>query len=201
MASQIFPVPGPSQDAFNAVSDKIAHIDTSTSITDLLSIPLNSQGRILIAGSVSPSVGNALNVNYSCVGTDTNRTLTIIHSQSGTTWINTYSDSEWKGWTQVIAENEITTIAKGSSKSYSIPANVICFLMTWYGTSDNMLSLHYIIGSASGTPVSKTVVSGSNITVTPISGGKITVANGSSSYDSYVRFIYLHRVIANIAIA
>jgi len=200
MASQIFPVPGPSQDAFDAVSGKIAHIDTSTSITNLSNIPLNSQGRISIGSSISPSPGNSLTVNYSCLGTDANRTLTVIHSQSGTTWINTYYDSAWLGWTQVIAENEIISIAKQTSKTFTIPANALCLIATWYGTSDAMLSLHYAIGSTSGTPVVKTIVSGSNITITPISGGKITIANGSSSYESYVRFVYISRNISNVAV-
>ena len=177
------------------------HIDTSTAVTNLSSIPVNSQGRIKLDSSVSPISSSTITVNYSCIGNSTSRTLKIYHTQSNTEWTNSYNSSSWIGWNINVESDQTITIEKSSSKTFTIPNNYVCLLSTWSGSATTLSSLYYVIGSTSTTnPVVKEIAGATYVTVTS-SNGTVTVSNSSTAYAISVKLTFLNRLVTKITVS
>ena len=86
--------------AISTLNDKISHIDQDTNITDLGNIPINTQGRIKLDGSLRPTTETGL-YNYECIGNVAYRTLTVSSVVSNNKWIKSYNNGTWSGWQQL----------------------------------------------------------------------------------------------------
>ena len=104
----------------SSLSEQIGHINTTTTITNLSNIQVNSQGRIRLDSTVSPT-GVSANFNYQCYGTSDVTTLVVAEIDNNRTWTNTYYQ-RWRGWTSLNdqIENKVQVrIVNGTVSSIS----------------------------------------------------------------------------------
>ena len=115
------------------IFNKVEHIDASTAVTNLDSIPVNSKGRIKLNSTVSPTSATAT-FNYECVGSENYRSLTLWDtSNADQRWQSTKngSSASWSAW-----YSEHNAI----SEKVSGPSSVVSGTLPQYdGTSGKVL--------------------------------------------------------------
>ena len=83
------------------VNEQVANIDSTTIITNLDNIPVNSQGFIRLDSSISP-YGLTGNIAYQCFGqTANNMTIIAVRLSTGAMYINVRYSGTWGGWKTV----------------------------------------------------------------------------------------------------
>ena len=89
-----------------SLNGKIQNVDTTTVITNLTDIPLNSQGRIRLGSAVSPTGAEAV-FNYICLGTAGKTTLEVNYTNTNRTFVNTNEGGTWTGWKELALNYQI----------------------------------------------------------------------------------------------
>ena len=129
------------------VSALNSHIEynSSTVITNLDSIPVNSQGRITLGGAVSPS-GNEITVNFQCYGVSTRKTLEISSVNSGNSWTSVYNGTSWSSWVSItdqMARRAEKRVQGGETASFTFSSyNTSALIFGSVGDSDAILYVY-----------------------------------------------------------
>ena len=109
------------QGQITALSDQIANVSESTTITNLSDVPVNSQGRLSFSAGVSPT-GSAGTFNYSCIGSSARRSMTAYDTITNKFYNNALGGSGWVGWTcladQIASDSGLQYIKVDGNDSY-----------------------------------------------------------------------------------
>ena len=152
----------------------------------------------LMAGVLQDAVSQAVGImpQYADPEAERPTTFSVIDNLTSSSTTDALSANQGRVLNNFLTDNlsyinnfAVGTIAKQSSKQVTVPANVVGFLFTWYGSIDNFATLHYVCGTgSSSSPVVGTLKSGANVSVTSGSG-KVTVTNNHATTNVYCRFL------------
>lgn len=99
--------------AVNEVKEQVEFVDTTNVISNLLNIPVNSQGMIRLDASVSPT-GEAIYCVYHCFGDpelNGSRCVMVTDYRNNKEYSNTFYSNAWKGW-KLLADNaDVTSLS------------------------------------------------------------------------------------------
>lgn len=170
---------GSANDLKSAIDSLNSHIEynSNTAITNLDSIPVNSQGRITLGGSVSPS-GNEVTVNFQCYGVSTRKTLEISSVNSGNSWTSVYNGTSWSSWVSItdqMARRAEKRVQGGETASFTFSSyNTSALIFGAVGDSDAILYIFsngYLIPAKTSSRLNVSLSSDyKTITVSVVSG-------------------------------